>query len=640
MARVAVDVALAHLDRLFDYRIPEKMAEDAVPGVKVRVRFSGRLVDGWLLELGTAEPVRTLSPLHAVVSTEPILTPQARKLIRGVADHYAGVWPDVARLAIPPRHATTEKAKQRTWDAPGTLDRAQVLPGFPDGESFLEVLRAGRSPRAFWQVPNVHGGPGDAIGGTIEAVDATLASGRSAIVVVPTARELNRFLPRFQGVFGKGAVAVLSAELGRSARYRNYLACVRGQARVVIGTRSAAFDPLENLGLIVVFDEGNDAHHEPRAPHPHSRSVAVLRSHQSACGLLFASHGRSAEAQHLIESGWLHSLELTPGQTRRVSPPVRVVGDDPGREPAVRRLRIPSSAFRLLSERLPSGPILVQVPLRGQFASLSCSRCGNRAVCQRCSAPLRMPSKDVVVCSFCAHQPTRWECPYCHSTSWRHGSIGDARTAEELARAFPGVLAVNSSADRMRDEVPDEPAIVVATPGAEPAAPTGYAAVLILDTAVTLARSDLRVEEEALRRWSSAIAMCRPPEDGGTIQLVGDSQQPVLQALVRADVPGFISGVLADRSAAKLPPAVKAVRVGGDPEALADFLDNDPFEAVEILGPTKVRASPEPESAALLRVPLAEGKELLQKVRNAAAIRSARKEGGRLYIQVDPESLE
>lgn len=642
VARVAVDVALAHLDRLFDYTIPDRLADAVRPGVRVRVRFSGRLLDGWVVSIGEADPdpgIR-LVPLHAVPSQEPVLTQRLYDLIRAVADHYAGVWSDVARLAIPPRHAATEKAPQREWPEPAQTGEPVVLPGFDGGAGFLAALARGASPRAFWQVPAVLGGPGDLVAGVIEAVGATLTSGRSAVVVVPTARELGVALARFREVFGTGAVGTLSAELGRSARYRNYLACSRGQARVVVGTRSAAFAPMADLGLVVVVDDGHDAHSDLRAPYPHSRTVAVLRAVQESAALLLASHARSAEAEDLLERGWLRGIALSPSETRRVTAPVRVVGDDPSREPTAARLRIPSAAFRFLREHLVHGPVLVQVPRAGRSSALSCRRCGARAVCPACTAPLRTLGSGALACSFCGTGVPRWECPACHGTQLRSGVVGAVRTAEELARAFPGTLAVNSSGESIRDAVPDTSAIVVATPGAEPRPPSGYAAVLLLDTGLMLARPDLRVEEESLRRWLNAAAMCRAPEAGGTVMAVGVASEPALQALVRADVGGYLGRVLADRVSAGLPPAVKTVRVGGNPDALAAYLDNVSFGGVDILGPVEVGAGPEPESAVLLRVPAGRGRELVALVKQALAIRSARKEGGRLYVQVDPEVME
>ena len=218
--------------------------------------------------------------------------------------------------------------------------------------------------------------------------------------------------------------------------------------------------------------------------------------------------------------------------------------------------------------------------------------------------------------------------------SYRH-LIG--LSSAELARAFPGVLAVNSSAKNIRDEIPDEPAIVVATPGAEPSAPSGYAGVMILDTEVTLGRVSHRAAEEAVRRWSNAAAMARRPVDGGSVLLVGSATHPAVQALLRADVAGFATRELADRADAGLTPAVKMARIVGDTEALPEFLDNDDWAGVDILGPTEV--GPE-RWAALLRTPVDQARELTRRVKSAAAIRSARKERGQLSIHIDPESLE
>lgn len=637
VARVAVDVPLAHLDRLFDYEIGDKLVEKAVVGARVQVRFSGQQQRGWIIELGEDSEHEHLAQLGKVISSEPIITPPVAGLIRAVADHYAGTFADVARLAVPPRHATTEKAPQRVWPDPKPTPEPTVLPSYPTGESFLEALADGRSPRALWQAAAAHGGPGDLVGGIIEAVAATLSSERSALVVVPTVRELQRVQSRLVDAFGHGSVGILSAEAGPSARYRNFLAALRGQARIMVGTRSAAFAPLHDLGLVVLVDDGNDAHVEPRSPHPHPRSVVVLRAARESAGLLLAGYGRSTDAQALLERGWLGDLTLNPGSFREASAPVRAVGDrDRERDPAAARLRIPSVAFRFLREHLASGPVLVQVPRVGHSASLRCARCHEQARCPKCAGPMRARLRDQPECALCGFRPARWSCPYCHTSHLDTPLPGAARTAEELARAFPGVLAVNSSADRIRDIVPDEPAIVVATPGAEPEAPSGYSGVLILDADVTLARVDLRASEEAVRRWSCAAALARAPRDGGSVLIVGDSAQRAVQAMVRGDLATLISRELADRAEAGLTPAVKLARIVGDKEAVDEFLDNDEWTGIQVLGPTEVD---DERWAALLRAPLDESRSLVRRVKHAAAIRSARKERGLLSITVDPETL-
>ncbi|HVQ87717.1 MAG TPA: primosome assembly protein PriA, partial [Actinomycetes bacterium] len=130
VAQVAVDVPLPHLDRTFDYLVTARQDAAAVPGCRVRVRFAGQLVDGFLLDRveSSAHPGR-LTPLGKVVSSEPVLTPDVLELSRAVAERYAGTLSDVLRLAIPPRHASVEKAEPRHPDVNEGAPSVDPLPG-------------------------------------------------------------------------------------------------------------------------------------------------------------------------------------------------------------------------------------------------------------------------------------------------------------------------------------------------------------------------------------------------------------------------------------------------------------------------------------------------------------------------------
>ncbi|MBW8749916.1 MAG: primosome assembly protein PriA, partial [Propionibacteriales bacterium] len=126
VAQVLVDVPLAHLDRAFDYTVPATMAESAVPGARVKVRFAGQDVDGFVLaRVGESEHPGRLQPLRRVVSPEPVLSAEVADLVAEVAARYAGTRSDVLRLAVPPRHATTEKAPSPVFAHP-------TLPVQPD----------------------------------------------------------------------------------------------------------------------------------------------------------------------------------------------------------------------------------------------------------------------------------------------------------------------------------------------------------------------------------------------------------------------------------------------------------------------------------------------------------------------------
>lgn len=649
VAAVLLDVNLPHLDRLFEYTIPPDLDELAVPGCRVRVRFAGRLVDGFVL---TRSPQAThdgaLSPIHKVVSAEPVLLPDVADLLRAVADHYAGTVADLLRFAVPPRHASTERATHGDVPVP-RLERPteHALRHYPAGDSYIAALEAGRSPRAAWHVAAVHAAIGAPFASLIAAAQATLQSGRSALLLVPHQRDLDRLSDVCRQLCGPGTFAVLAADLGPSVRYRQFLSVSRGEHRLVMGTRAAAYAPVRNLGFIGVWDDGSDDYAEPRAPYPHSREVAAIRAAQARAGMLVASYSRSTETQAWVRSGWLHDIAIRPAELRERTPVVRIAAATDfqlERDPHARSSRLPREVFDLVRVGLAAGPVLVQVPLAGYVRGLVCSRCGAPAVCPQCSGRLHgQPGRHGVtlVCSWCGPVTRRWSCTECGGHDTRSSGIGSVRTAEELGLAFPGTRVISSSGDKIVDEVTDDVALVVATPGGEPRAPHGYAAAVLLDTAASLNRPDLRAGEESLRRWLAATALVRPAVDGGTVLAVGPSTAIPLQALVRADPVGFAEREGADRHAARFPPAAKLITVEGPASAVSEFTEALRLpDGAEIMARAPLGREGEDEVDRLtIRSPLSVGKALTIEAKRAAAVRSARKDSGAVRIRVDPHVL-
>jgi primosomal protein N' (replication factor Y) len=195
--------------------------------------------------------------------------------------------------------------------------------------------------------------------------------------------------------------------------------------------------------------------------------------------------------------------------------------------------------------------------------------------------------------------------------------------------------------------VKGRPEIVVATPGAEPTADGGYGAALLLDGWAMLSRPDLRILEEAMRRWLSAAALVRPHADGGRVIVVADSGIPVVQALVRWDPAGFAAEELGSRAEVGFPPAVRMASVEGAPGAVAELVDlvlaAEP--RIEVLGPVEIEPPDEPGEApelrerALLRVPRAHGRELARHLHAAQAVRSTRKAPDPVRVRLDPAEI-
>jgi primosomal protein N' (replication factor Y) len=217
--------------------------------------------------------------------------------------------------------------------------------------------------------------------------------------------------------------------------------------------------------------------------------------------------------------------------------------------------------------------------------------------------------------------------------------VGAERQAEELGRAFPRVPVRVSGGSRVLDTVGPEPALVIATPGAEPVPADGYAAALLLDSWLALSRADLRAAEETLRRWLNAAAMVRSATRGGAVVVVGESSVPAIQALVRWSPLGWSERELSERRVAGFPPAVRLATVEGPPDAVADIerLLELP-ETAERLGPVPLRPD-DVEVRLVVRVPRADGQRLAAALKVAQSIRSARKESGAVRVRIDPVAL-
>lgn len=562
VARVVVNKGVLHLDQFFDYAVPEELDAVAQPGVRVRVRFGagahqvregrregGRLIDGFLVERRTDSDYQgALAALADVVSPEPVLSPELLALARAVADRYAGSLADVLQLAIPPRSARAEGRSSPEPLPPPPVPGTGTWARYRQGPAFLESLARGGAPRAVWNaLPGPHWAEELA-----RAVGATLASGRGALVVVPDGRAAGRVDEALTGLLGTGRHAVLTAETGPEKRYAQWLAVRRGAVRAVVGTRAAMFAPVGELGLVVIWDDGDGSHSEPHAPQPHARDVLLLRAAHDRCAFLLGSTSCTVEAAQLVESGWARPLAADRDQVRAAAPLVRTVGDtDLARDEAARAARLPSLAWQAVREGLKTGPVLVQVPRRGYVPRLACERCRTPARCGHCAGPLEAPGQRELRCGWCGRDAPGWHCVACGSARLRAQVVGARRTAEELGRAFPAVPVRTSGRDHVLDAVPGRPALVVATPGAEPVAEGGYAAALLLDGWAMLGRPDLRAGEEALRRWIDAASLVRgqgDPATGGVVVVVAEPTLRPVQALVRWDPVGHAQRELAERA--------------------------------------------------------------------------------------------
>ncbi|CAB4886010.1 unannotated protein [freshwater metagenome] len=633
VAHVRIDSPLPHLDRVFDYAVPAGMDEAAQPGVRVRVRFAGRLING--LVVGRSDHTSleaSLRPLERVISPEQVLTADVDALVALVAERFAGPFWDVLRAAVPPRHARAEAASGAVGTAePTVISRPagdeDAWARYQRGSALYDRLVQGdvAGVRGVWSAAPAHPWTRDA------AAAARAVLGRPSggvLVVVPDAWDVTQLTAAMADCVG--VTAVLTADAGPERRYREFLKVLRGGARLVIGTRSAIFAPVRDLQLIIVWNDGDDALWEPHAPYWNAREVAALRSHLSGCALLVGAPSRSAESQRWCETGWARSLTANRATVKADGPIVRALElRDDARDAAAATARIPHTAWLVAKEGLRAGPVLVQVARSGYLPVLACAGCRTPARCA-CAGPLSLrPGSRVAVCGWCGALAGDWACVECGGRRFRAISVGIERTAEEFGRAFPGERIIWSAGEQTKRTIPGNPAVVVATSGAEPVALGGYAAVLILDARSALQRPSLRAVEDAAHRWFSALLLARPRAHA---VITADNALAPVQALVRWDAPWLAARELADRVSAGLSPATRVALLRGDHVAIEEVAAALRMSH-RLLGPVGGRG--------IVTVDRADGAALGRELRAIAAVRSA-KSGAKTPVtaMLDPRDID
>ncbi|KQR25322.1 MULTISPECIES: hypothetical protein [Microbacterium] len=637
VARVQLESPVPQLDRLFDYAVPHPLVADIAPGVRVKVplRSAGRMMDAFVVEVVADDgSERPLSSIEAVVSPMPVLPERLYTLARRVADRAAGSVSDVLRLAVPRRMVRAEKA----WAAAPPPDAPEVVPAARERSDvelraypgLAEALDAGER-LAIDAPPHPHPElPRGAWADLLAAAAVhTLARGKSAVLVVPDYRDQAQLLAALGELVAPDAIVRDDADQSGPARYAQYLRTLASVPCIVVGRRSGVYAPAHHTGLVAIWDDGDSLLSEPLSPGVHARDAALVRQESEGSALIFAGHTRTTDVQRLVDVGYVR--EIT--QARRPSPRIVLSATREGEQ---RQSRVPSSAFAAAREALQHGPVLVQVARPGYAPSLVCADCRRPARCAHCAGPLRAARPGATpVCAWCGRSAHAWTCGHCHSTKLRMASSGSERTADELGRAFPNTRVIIADGAHPVAEVDGQPALVIATRGAEPIARGGYRAVILLDGDRMLQSEALRIGESCLRWWSNAAALAAP---GAPVHLVGVAG-PVARALATWTQPAYARAELVDRAPLRMPPAVRVASVDGHSRSVDTLLaslretvtDLDPLA---ILGPVDTSETPDIATArALVRFDYAHGRAVAEALRagviaDALRARKSRKDRG------------
>ncbi len=633
VARVVVEVEPLHLDRAFDYLIPDDL--EVVAGQRVQVAFAGRSVRGLVVEVAEDSdvPEERLRPLKRLLGQHRWVLPQELGVLRWAADRYGAPLGDVLRHALPPRTVDVERrAEASGWFPPGRARRPASDPApepgvlrerwgayGTDGVALLDAVASG-SGSFMWRPL-----PGEDVAERLaELAQSCLAGDRDVLLVVPDPSS-----PVADAVVrAAGDLAVdLRGDPSPRVRYRRWLEARCGQARVVVGERGAAFVPLDRLGLAVVLDEANPALKERRSPRHHAREVVLERARRAGGVGLAVGTVPSALAWRLLRERRLTAVRPSREAERRARPRIQVVSwtDQP-------RTRLAREAIQALRRATAAGDYgVVLAARRGEGRMLVCRRCGTRSSCPDCEASLARAGTGVR-CEGCGwSNPRVPACVDCRAREVAPLAAGATWIGGELARTVDVPVAV---LEGYGQQPPPPPAVLVTTRGSILDAPPGRVRAAILpDLDGSLRRPSLDAAEDALRLAMNVAGWTvhgrADPADSTVVVQTTEPDHPAITALAAWDPGAFWRAEVATRATLRFPPITTAIRLQmpPDPDREAALRDLVPPED-ELLGPLPQ----EGRHDYLIKA--------TDRVETLAALRGWREEAGRqgaeVRIDVDP----
>jgi primosomal protein N' (replication factor Y) len=613
------------LPALFDYLPPADLAADpAWVGCRARVEFGKKRLIGVIAEVGAAQVSEGLRRVEAVLDGRPLLDGELWRSLRWAASYYHRPFGDVLATALPAllrqgeplpdtaRHGwrlTEAGGTARTRLRAGTRPRAmaeRLAGGMVDEQElaamdqwratlrtlqqrgFAERMPTGNAPSAIPSrrapplneaqqraVARIEGALGsftplvlDGVTGSgktevyLAAIEACLARGRQALVLVPeiglTPQALRRYGERLPV-----PVHALHSGLGDGERARAWAAMARGDARVLVGTRSAVFTPLPEAGLIVIDEEHDGSYKQQDGFRYHARDLALVRGKALEVPVVLGSATPSLETLQQARGGRYDSLRLAARAGAARPPSFHVV--DIRTLPLTHGLSAPLIAA--LRDCLARGEqALVFRNRRGYAPALLCHDCGWCAKCTRCDAALTLHGRARLICHHCgARQPAPTACPDCQGLGLAPQGAGTERLEQALAEAFPGVplIRVDRETTQHRDALEkhfatlgDAPGILVGTQMLA----KGHDLPLLTLVAIAsvddgLYSADFRAPERLAQLLVQVAGRAGRAARAGEVWLqTHHPRHPLLQTLRAGGYHAFAELELAEREAAGFPP--------------------------------------------------------------------------------------
>ena len=512
-AEVIIDLVSHAVDRPFHYSVPEQLQQQLKPGQQVTVPLGNRRCQGFVLRLLDETDIENLKDIISITDQDPLLTGEQLALLHWISLHYYCRKIDALHAMIPAAfrrekrpnrmkvvELTPQASEADLKRAPaqnkaldilkeqGVLARHKLIQLGVKAETMRALEKKGlicyrlvpmeaqkkvgnssstephlmlnEQASCFSRISHaleqqkaqrilLHGVT--ASGKTevyMQSITCCLDLGKSALVLVPEISLTPQMIEHFEGRF-PGRVAVLHSRLSVAEKNRQWTAILSGEAKVVLGARSAVFAPLKSIGIIIIDEEHETTYKQEETPRYHARDVAWWRARYNKAVLLLGSATPSLESYYLAVRGDAELLSMKERVTPIQLPPVEVVD---------MRKELKENHRHIFSRPLLEGlnavlendeQALLFINRRGFAGFVLCRECGHVVRCKSCDVSLTLhKDRNIMCCHYCAHEEAVPEvCPGCGGVKIRHFSAGTQRVEEEVRKLYPRVSLIRMDRD-------------------------------------------------------------------------------------------------------------------------------------------------------------------------------------------------
>lgn len=608
-ASVVVKVNARALNRPFTYSVPPELEGLVHLGSIVEVSFGKRTLAGIVVELGGYREEYgefAVKPLTRVLSEHPFWGQELLDLASFMRSYYGCTWLDSLSVAIPgpvlnrvqlaiSRGSACQVVLPARRNRRDNVTAAQALyPGHELNSEQSAAVEAIAQARREGKTVLLFGITGS--GKTevyLRATQQVLAENKKAVVLVPEVSLTPQAIERYCGRLGE-CVGVLHSSLSDPERRDYWMAMRNGQLQVALGTRSAIFAPLDDLGLIIIDEEHEASYKQDRSPHYHARQIGYMRAKANKCGLVLGSATPSVESFYLARLGVYQLVELKQRASGQGLPPIRLV--DMRR--ALGREHLLSFALaKAIEERLAKHEqVVLLLNRRGYSGFLQCRDCGHVPECPNCSIALTWHrSTNTLNCHYCNHrEPRQLLCSECHGKRFSTGQGGTEKLAAELRERFPNVAISRLDRDTvgqhgshqaiLQEFGSQRTQILLGTQMvAKGLDYPNVTLVGVINADAGLHVPDFRAAERCFQQLEQVSGRAGRGEKSGEVILqTRNPDHPILQAVVKHDYLAMYEAQLADRREANYPPFCRLVKLGLTSEDAA-LVEREAVQAAEAL---------------------------------------------------------